>query len=103
MRSGMQRRVFTTKAQRIPGSLKQSVRPWCLCGELRKRFVVGSWLLVCLFTLVGCGVNMREGGRLKPYENSAFFPNNGTSLGPVPSTVRSEEHTSELQSRQYLV
>jgi mono/diheme cytochrome c family protein len=54
---------------------------------MQRRLVGVVWMLLCLLTMVGCGVNMREGGRLKPYENSAFFPNNGTSLQPVPSTV----------------
>lgn len=41
----------------------------------------------CLLALAACGVNMRDGGRLKPYEGSSFFPNSSTALQPVPSTV----------------
>src|SRR3712207_7201692 len=46
-----------------------------------------------------------EGGRLArrdlPLRPCPLLPRKGA--GPGPGTLRSEEHTSELQSRQYLV
>src|SRR3712207_7485613 len=45
---------------------------------------------------------LRAGGRLVVFGASAFFEGDKRNL-PKAAKTRSEEHTSELQSRQYLV
>src|SRR3712207_8580377 len=60
---------------------------------------------------LGSGCEMRQRGALDDDTRSSRQPGTAAlprellrvSLAPSPTAARSEEHTSELQSRQYLV
>src|SRR3712207_8330230 len=45
----------------------------------------------------------RRGGRASPVSYAGFLAKGIPVLSGAPAASRSEEHTSELQSRQYLV
>ena len=50
--------------------------------------LLGGLALLCYALLMtGCGVNMRDGARLKPLERDTFFPDDKSSREPVPGTV----------------
>src|SRR3712207_7084874 len=49
------------------------------------------------------GVTLLGGGQLGGEDLAAPGIDREVELSPAPPTARSEEHTSELQSRQYLV
>src|SRR3712207_8602296 len=55
-------------------------------------------------TLVGCGSNAKRGSACRSCSSDVLIDNDLPSkLAGWSSIARSEEHTSELQSRQYLV
>ncbi len=59
--------------------------------------VAAGWIVVCLALTTGCAQNMRDQVRLKPYEESQFFPNSASARELVPNTVaqgqlRTDEH-----------
>jgi mono/diheme cytochrome c family protein len=60
--------------------------PLRLCGANKK--LLGSvWLVLCVLLMSGCGVNMRDGSRLKPLQRSTFFPDDKSSRDPPGGTV----------------
>ncbi len=56
-------------------------------GTNKWRLLGGMWLVLCLLLMSGCGVNMREGSRLKPQEPSSFFPDDKSARETVAGTV----------------
>jgi mono/diheme cytochrome c family protein len=60
------------------------------------KVVAVIWTIFCMALLVGCAQNMRDIGRLKPYEPNAFFENNQSARPLVPGTVaRGQARTDE--------
>src|SRR5947209_15141147 len=76
----------------------------------RARLVLALRLAVLVFLIGGWELGVRA-GLIDPFffgqpsgivEKLIDWFSNGTSIGPLWKQIRSEEHTSELQSRQYL-
>src|SRR3712207_6909072 len=65
-------------------------------------FVPGGLLGLTLGGPFGCLLNpaLQEFLKIKPFLQAMWWPVGGSAIGYI---TRSEEHTSELQSRQYLV
>jgi hypothetical protein len=60
------------------------------------RLVGCVWLIFCASLTVGCAQNMRDQSRIKPYEQSEFFPDGESARPLVPGTVaRGELRTDE--------
>ncbi len=53
---------------------------------VRGRLLGAAWI-VCLLSVVGCGMNMRDQFRYDPLEQSQFFADGSSAREPVPNTV----------------
>lgn len=66
--------------------------------KLRSRKLIwAGWIMLCLVSMVGCGMNMREQFRYEPYERSTFFADDQSSRQPVANTVARGQLQSDDQ------
>ncbi len=68
-----------------------SLRGWA------RKFLWVGWIALCLVSMAGCGLNMRDQARYEPYEASLFFNDGQSARQLPPNTVargqlRADEH-----------
>src|SRR3712207_6619101 len=76
-----------------PGTFQHSITVGNLAAEIANKIGANS-------LLVRTGALYHDIGKM---QNPVFFTENQVGVDPHQNMPRSEEHTSELQSRQYLV
>lgn len=66
--------------------------------KLRSRKLLwAGWIMLCLVSMAGCGMNMRDQFRYEPYERSTFFADDQSSRQPVANTVARGQLQSDAQ------